>query len=195
MGEDVVRLFDEFAARFARGERPDAREYLERAGEGREELAGMLDRFVSLRPPPEPDEEAVAAMRAWIVGEPPLLRLRRDRGVGREQVVDALVGELTLDPGKREKVADYYHDLEAGLLEPARVDRRVLRVVAGALRARLEDILPWPGRPLGAQGAFYRLPPRAAPPQAGVPGAPAGRAGREWDEVDELFCGAPEAGN
>ena len=30
MADEVMRLFDDFAARFARGERPDAREYLTR---------------------------------------------------------------------------------------------------------------------------------------------------------------------
>ena len=35
MADEVMRLFDEYAASFARGERPDTRAYLAQAGKGR----------------------------------------------------------------------------------------------------------------------------------------------------------------
>ncbi len=58
MADDVMVLFDEYAARFARGERPDPREYLRRAGEGAEELASLIDAAEALRltaaAPPRP---------------------------------------------------------------------------------------------------------------------------------------------
>jgi hypothetical protein len=55
----VELLFDEFAARHARGEHPDAREYLERAGESRNELARLLDGFLAGAPVQPPSEETL----------------------------------------------------------------------------------------------------------------------------------------
>ena len=185
MAEDVFRLFDEFAARFARGERPDVREYLARARGGADELARLVDRFLAAAPAPEPDDDAVAMLEAWIEGEPPLLELRRRRGLRRAAVVEALVERLGLDRAKREKVAGYYHQLETGLLDPGRVDRRVLAALAETLRARGEDLLAWPGRLPAAEPAYRRVPEAApAPPRS----PPAARP-EDWDEVDELFLG------
>ena len=187
MAEDVLALFDEYAARYARGERPDARDYLRRAGEGADELAGLLERYVTAAPPPEPSEDAVAALAAWLGGEPPLLELRRRRGLRREAVVTALVRLLGLDPAKREKIAGYYHQLETGQLEVERVDRRLFAALAETLKARVEDVLAWPAPAPRAQAAYYRAPgePAAAapPPTTAEP--------QEWDEIDELFRGAP----
>lgn len=190
MADELFTLFDEFAARYARGERPDARDYLARAGDRRDELARMLDRFVTLCPPPEPDQEAVEAMRAWLAGEPPLKHLRTERRVTRDQVVDALVGGLDIDPGKHGKVAEYYHELESGLLEPARVDRRVFKLVAKTLRARVEDLLAWPGRPLPAEPAYFRADVHGKPTAPQTPPLPPRGETGEWDEVDQLFRGA-----
>ena len=58
----------------------------------------------------------------WLQGNPPLLELRRRRGLKRDLVVDGLVRLLGLDPGKRERVARYYDELETGLLDASRVD-------------------------------------------------------------------------
>jgi hypothetical protein len=38
-----MRLFDEYAATFAWGKRPDPRTYLARAGEGQGELAALIE--------------------------------------------------------------------------------------------------------------------------------------------------------
>ena len=193
MPDNVSKLFDEFAARYARGERPDAREYLAQAGDQRAELATMLDRFVILRPPPDPDEDSVTVMGAWLEGQPTLLSLRVSRGLTREAVVDVLVKTLGLK--RRDKVAGYYHRLENGMLDPERVDRRVFAALADALRARIEDVRPWPGRPghdrkrllpPGRHADLPRRPTRRPPADASVaPDEPEDR----WDEVDELFLG------
>jgi hypothetical protein len=192
--EKLTSLFDEFATRYAAGEQPDAREYLERAGDGAGELARILDAFLQRAPAPEPDEEAVAMMGAWIAGEAPLVHLRASRGVRREQVVESVMRMLGLDPAKRTKVARYYHELENGFLSSARVDRRVLEAVAQALRTKVEDLLVWPQRPFQAEPAYLRLPTEAveaAPPAAAAltrevePG--------EYDEVDRLFGREPAA--
>jgi hypothetical protein len=184
LADDVITLFDEYAVRFARGEAPDAREYLERAGPGREALAELIDRYLAEAPPREPDEDLVAAFAAWAGGEPPLLELRVRRGVRRDAIVEAIVARFALPQTKRPKVGRYVHRFETGLLDPRGVDRRVLEAWADALRTRVEDLLAWrPSRAEEAASAAYLrsadavgeldLPPPASPD--------------EWDEVDELF--------
>ena len=82
MSEDVMHLFDEYAASFARGERPDARAYLARAGERGDELGALIERYLERVPPPAPDAETVALAESWLAGQPPLLELRTWRGCG-----------------------------------------------------------------------------------------------------------------
>jgi len=181
---DVARLFDEYAAAWARGERPDAREYLARAGEGEAELRELLDRFLTASLPAEPTEDEVAAMQAWAAGQPPLLELRVRRGLTRASVVEALVGRLGLGEAATAKVAAYYHRLETGLLDPRGVSERVFAVLADALGARVDELAVW--RPPPAAPALYL---RASEPDLSVV-APASAAPEEpRDEVDELFTG------
>ena len=135
--EQLELLFDEFAVRHVRGERPDVREYLERAGAEREVLGRMLDRFLQAAPAWEPAEEDVVLMEARLEQEPPLLLLRRRRKLARRAVVDALVRALGLDPAKSDKVDGYYHRLETGLLDPEPVSSRVWDVLAELLRANV----------------------------------------------------------
>ncbi len=183
MADEVFRLFDEYAARFARGERPDAREYLARAGEGADELAALIDRYLESAPAPAADADARALSQAWLEGEPPLLALRTQRGLKREAVVDALVGRLGLDPAKRKKVERYYHRLETGLLDPARVSGRVFEVLAETLRASLADVRGWRPRPVAPEGVYLRA---AAPAPSAAPPA-VGDEPEERDEIDALF--------
>jgi len=159
-------------------------EYLARAGEEADELAALLDAFLQAAPPPPPAEETVATMEAWAAGESPLLALRVRRGLRRAQVVEALVKLLGLDPAKERKVGRYYHRLETGLLDPARVDRRVFEALAEALTARVADLLTWRAPPLEAEPA-YRVTPGAAMPPAAAPAPPT----EPPDEIDRLFGG------
>src|SRR5215210_5542909 len=85
MADDVATLFDEYAERYVRGDHPDPREYLTRAGDGADELGQLIDRFVGGVPPPAASEERVSMMNAWLVGEPPLLALRTERGMRRAE--------------------------------------------------------------------------------------------------------------
>jgi hypothetical protein len=96
-----MRLIDEYAASFARGERPDAREYLARAGERGDELAALIERYLERVPPPAPDADTVALAGSWLAGQPPLLELRMPRGLRRDEVVDTLRDRLGLDRRKR----------------------------------------------------------------------------------------------
>jgi hypothetical protein len=183
MADEVFRLFDEYAARFARGERPDAQQYLAQAGDRRDELAGLIDRFLEGAPATTPDEERRAMAQAWLEGEPPLLALRNRRGVGRETVVAMLVSELDLNPEKRSKVERYYHQLETGLLDPRRVSRRIFEVLSETLRATLADVRGWRQPPLRADVVYLRATEPAAPaPLRELRDEP-----EERDEIDALF--------
>jgi hypothetical protein len=187
MAEDVVELLREYAGRFNRGERPDVDEYLARAGDDAEQLAELIDGFLRETVPPEPSEESVRMLAGWLQGDPPLLELRRRRGLKRDAVVDALVKLLGLDAGKREKVARYYHELETGLLDASRVDRRVFAALAETLRVRADELLAWPAPPRQPEGVYLRAAAPAAP--AAIPPPRAERAAEERDEIDRLFLG------
>ena len=184
---DVPRLFDDYAERFLRGERPDAREYLESAGEARDELAALIDRFLARVPAPEPDEDARALAEAWVAGQPPLVELRARRGLRREEVVDALMDRLALDKQKREKVKRYYHRLEGGLLDSSRVDRRVFEVLAETLKAQVGDLLAWRPRPLAFEPQFLRAEEPVWSAPAASPPEQRSEAPDEYDEIDRLF--------
>jgi hypothetical protein len=176
-------LFDEWAQRYRRGEGPDLREYLDRAGTERDALAGLVDRFLQAAPAPEPAADRVALARAWTEGQPPLLQLRVERGVRRDEVVDALIASLGLDPSRREQVKARLHELETGQLEPRRVDRRVLETIAATLSTRVADLLAWRPVPAPPQAAYFRASEDAA---YSIPAAATADPG-EPDEIDELF--------
>jgi hypothetical protein len=184
-------LFDEFAARHARGERPDVRNYLKRAGDGSDELSDLIDVYLRTTPAHEPGPEAVAKMEALAAGALPIQRLRIERQLTREAVVEALVRGLRLDVKKRGKVARYYAEFENGLLDPAQVDERVLGVLAKTLRAQVADLVTT-RRPL-VEAAFADLPPapaaimraRAHPSFSAID-----EARPQPDEIDRLFGAA-----
>ncbi len=182
MAEHVERLFDEYALAYARGERPEAGEFLQRAGADADTLARLIDGYLARVPTPTPDEQTGELFEAWQAGESPLLRLRTAQGVKRDAVVAALLEKLNLDPKKKEKVKRYYHELESGLLEPDGVDRRVFHVLAETLGARVTDLVAWRPRPIAfAATAFARaaeVPAKLSPPVAEPD---------PEDEIDRLF--------
>jgi hypothetical protein len=147
-------LFDEWAARVARGERPDPREYLARAGAFADELARVMDAYLVAVPRREPTEETVELARAWVEGHSPLVELRARQGLRRDEVVDAIVGEFSLRDEQRATVKEYYHRLEAGLLDPARLSRPLLDLLARVLGAAAEQATAWRPRRLQAAPAF-----------------------------------------
>ena len=154
MQADVHALFDDWAARVARGEAPDPLAYLERAGPARDELASLMDAYLQAAPRPEPDAETVELARAWVAGASPLAELRARRGLRRDDVVDAIAGEFGLPAEKRPIVKRYYHRLEAGLLDPAGLSSALLALLARTLDVAAETILAWRARPVGAAPAF-----------------------------------------
>jgi hypothetical protein len=198
-GPGVEQLFDEYALRYVRGERPDVRDYLDRAGAEREALGRMLDRFLQFVPAQEPSEEDVVLLRARVEQEPPLLLLRLRRKLTRDAVVDALVGALGLDPAKREKVDGYYHRLETGLLEPGGVNRRVWDALGGFLSANVRALAGLPPLvPTAPARAYLRKADYLAswaPAVDALAESPTPAAGErppdEPDEIDRLFTAGP----
>lgn len=184
MADLVVQLFEEYVGQFTGGERPDLREYLARAGDERDELARLVDRFLQWAEAPEPDEDTVAITQAWIEGEAPLIALRAQRGLKRGAVVDALMARFGFASELREKVRRRYHELETGQLDLGRVDRALLDELATLFKTRVGDLLAWRPRPLAAEAAYYRaselgpMSPTLAASQEAEP-----------DEVDRLFLG------
>ncbi len=181
-------LFDEFATRYLRGERPDVGEYLERAGPEREELGRLLDRFLEAVPARATSEEDVVLMQARLEAEPPLLVLRLRRKLSREAVVSALMTALGLDPAKSDKVGGYYHDLEVGNLDPRGVDRSVWDVLADVFKANARGLAGVRPEPPAAPAVAYMREPtglQAKLESAAAPSAEPEPA--ESDEIDRLF--------
>jgi hypothetical protein len=148
----VGALFDEFAARYARGEEPDVEEYLERAGRGRDSLGRLIDRYLQTAPARPPSAEELALLDARLERDPPLLALRLRRRQRVDDVVDALVSGLGLGADARAKVKVYYQKLEFGLLDPARVSDRVWAVLGERARALAE----WEPAAVPAHGVLLR---------------------------------------
>jgi hypothetical protein len=183
VAERVEDLFGEYAAAYARGERPQSRAFLARAGEQTDELAGLIDAFLARAPVPAPDEQAVQLFEAWQAGESPLLRLRTARGMTPNAVVVSLVRTLGLDEKKKEKVRRYYHELESGSLQPERVDRRVWHALAETLGARMSDLAGWRPPQIEFPAPAFS---RASRPMMSAMHVPEGSPEPE-DEIDRLF--------
>lgn len=180
---DIDALFDDFARRHARGGSPDPAPFLDAAGPDADALAALIDGLLSATPAPDPDAAAVEAMRAWLEGRSPLLAVRHLRGVRRAQVVDAVIAGAGLPDRVRDRVADHYHRLEAGLLPVGGLDAAVRAVLAGVLGAPLERLPPW--RPAaGPAAVLMRGETVAAVPEIPAARPPADAADAE---VDRLF--------
>ena len=132
--EPVDALFDEFAAAFARGERPEVLGYLGRAGEGAGELAALIDAYLVVAVPPPPSEAARRRVRA-LIPEQTLRDLRTKAGLKRDRLVDEILAAFSINPVKRKRVKNYYRELEAGLLDPAGVSPRLWALLGRLLSA------------------------------------------------------------
>ena len=180
-------LFAHYADALARGERPRAAEYLDRAGVDADALAAMIERFLQAAPRPAATAEDSALLGAWLQNEPPILELRRRQGLKRAIVVDALLGLLGVAESSRKRLADAYHELETGQLDPAGVDQRVWNALTEILKSNVGELAGWRPPPLAASPAF-RLSSAATSVES--------RASirhdqvRAADEIDRLFRGA-----
>ena len=185
MQADPATLFDDWAARVARGESPDPREYLDQAGPAREELAQLMEAYLQAAPRREPDPETVELARIWLRGDSTLADLRARRGIRREDVVAAIVDGFNLAPEKAGIVRRYYHRLESGLLDPSRLSRPLLDLLGNTLGVANETILGWRTRSLEAAPAFRIQGDIAAAAAAARPSDP--NQERDDPEIRQLF--------
>lgn len=189
MSERTDALFDEFVAAHLAGGRPVVQDFIDRAGGEAETLGALIDRYLTMAPPRATTEEDLALMRAQMSGEPPLLVVRTERRLGRGAIVNALMTTLGIDPAKKERVDDYYHELEVGLLDPRGVSGRVFDVLSRVLGIDVRALArPWP---VTDTTVLYQRASGAGGEGQPVTPAPAARPEiSERDDVDELFTGA-----
>ena len=190
MTDRVDTLFDEYAARWARGEHPDAAEYLEQAGDDRDDLALLIDGYLSVAPAQEPDEETVRFFQLFEADEPPLFAARVARGLRREDVVQWILTSFSLPADKAEKVSAYWHELEIGLLSPSDVAPDLWRRVVELIGRKAEAASSFRLMTSAPRVIFERrqdtdfshsVYPTPAEPVSGA----------EPDEVDRLFGYVP----
>lgn len=216
---DVQQLLSDFIAADKTGGDPDPTEYLKRVeGTDHAELEALIDAYLARAPRRAFDAEAFEASPArfarddamnalgWTGGEWPALlpKLRDEAQIKRSDLVARLAAEIGAErPEQAEKVADYYHAMEQGLLPAARVSDRVLEAL-GRIVGRSADALRDAGRALvgsgphegGPAAVFARVAnpdPDYADEAAEISALEGGPEG-ERDFVDELFTGGSEAG-
>lgn len=142
--QSLDTLFDEFAARWARGDHPDVTDFLDRAGAEREKLAELLDRYIAAAAVPAPSAETVATFDRLVPrGEEPspMLEVRVQMGLGLRQVVRRLCFGLGLGSEAEEKVAGYYSKLETARLDPRRVSPHVWHTLATVLGTGIRSLM------------------------------------------------------
>ncbi len=184
LGKPVAELFGEYADALVRGDRPRAADFLQRAGADADELAAMIEQFLRATPRREATAEDAALLAGLLQREPPLLDLRVRRGLKRDAVVDALLRALKLETSSRPRLADAYHELETGQLDPAGVDASVWRVLGEILKANVRELAAFRPRPLPASPAYRLKSPEVSLESQFVLRQDQPAAG---DEVDRLF--------
>jgi hypothetical protein len=152
----VMRLVEEFAAARARGERPDVREYLDRAGDRAHEVGAMLGAIVAATSPPPPSPEAAAIAEALVANEPPLLALRHRRALTVDDVADRLMAQLAVPAAARPRLRALYQRLEAGLIDVAGITGQLRTALATTLGVADERIAAAPAP--AHDGVFARGP-------------------------------------
>ena len=173
MSDRALELFEQYLDQRASGQQPDAAALVHEAGDQADVLAGMIAAYAATHPA-DVTEHQLEQMVARPELEPPrpwpelLPALRERTHITRAALVSRLCEALGV-AGSERQVGDYVHELEAGLLSPARVRPAVVSALAvGAGRAaRAAGILPRPGRRAAALGRAHlrplRRPCRARP--------------------------------
>jgi len=152
--DHIAELFEEWAVHWARGERPDVRDYLERAGPDRDELGRLIDAYLRSVPRGDPEPEMIYLVEAWMGGESPLVDLRSRRGFTRNAVVSFILETFELGEDKRLFVKERYHELESGLLDAGRLSSRLVAALASLLGTSEDVFRTWRPRRLGVSAAF-----------------------------------------
>jgi hypothetical protein len=190
VSEDVQTLFDDFAARHARGAHPDVRAYLERAGDQRDELASLVDAFLAGAPAQPPSAETTALFASLIPEQAPLLAERVRQGWRRADVVEWIRERFGIPEEKREKVARNWHELETGLRPVSGVSVALREALAERFGEAAGAAAAWRAPGLQTRLSYLREQDQPELAAAGMPAAPPARAA-EPDEVDRLFGTSP----
>jgi transcriptional regulator with XRE-family HTH domain len=202
-------LLGQFIEAWNAGERPDLRDYLDRAPRReRDRLADLVGVWLELAPTPAYSPEALAAIAREpalagsldaLDAEPAELGgrvavLRERAGLALAEVARRVTALFELDDEPR--TAGYLERLERGELDDARLSRRLLAGLAAVLGARADELVP---RPAPAAGqTFFRAGEESgealasgidALSRAALAPAP---SGGQMDELDRLFLGGPE---
>jgi hypothetical protein len=207
---DVERLLSDYIVEHRAGGEADPRAFLSRASPSEQrELASLIDAYLARAPRQSFDqasfrgssaERTVDELERALGGQaglwPALLPRLRDRvGLKRSELVERLADDLGVGD-RKDKVADYYHEMEQGLLPARGVSDRVLDALAqilGDTAQGLKDagrvLTPPAEGPAPAPAAAFARRAHAEPASAASAGTQPPAKG-EWDEVDELFRGA-----
>ena len=205
---DVEKLLQEFIRQDRTGGLADPLEFLRRVrGADRAELEALIDGYLTHAPRQVPAPETYSGSLAEQIVEqltpslagvsglwPTVLpELRNSARIKRSEIVKRLASALGVGD-REEKVAGYYHQMEAGTLPSEGVSERVLEAlgsIVGTTAERLRSM----GQALEPGGGdaeeavvFARMarPAEALEERAAVEPAQAAEP-PEWDEVDELF--------
>ena len=205
---DVERLLAEYKRVHQGGGDGDPRPFLDQlSGLDREQLAGLIDTYLSRAPRREVELAAFEDSPAVSVAEsvqrslagsaglwPALLpRLRTEARIRRADLVAELAARLGAQR-RQDKVAAYYHQMEQGLLPAPGVSDTVLDAlgkIVGYSREALRSAgeMPAPSRATPEGGAVFARTTGAAPDEQAAQAHSPGAAGEDWDEIDRLFRG------
>jgi hypothetical protein len=168
------------------------------SGAERDELAALIDHYLSRAPAKAFDREAFERFRAdprWRAAAerilaPTLEELRSQAELSKREVAEALARELDV-VGHEQTVKARYHELETGRLDPRRIATRVwgaLAAMFGQSADRLREILETAHEGGAAGGEAAAVFARQSLPQAPAsPGTPAPAVQESEDPVDAAF--------
>ena len=170
------------------------------SGAERDELAALIDHYLSRAPANAFDREEFERFRAdsrrQAIAErilaPTLEEVRDEAALSKREVAEALARDLAV-VGHEQAMKARYHELETGQLDPRRIATQVwgaLAVMFGQPVDRLREIVDsaYEGGVRGGEAAavFARRSLPHAPASRGTP-APAGQASPAEDPVDAAF--------
>lgn len=200
----VDERFKAFKAAYAAGEDPDPLAALGGLeGADRIELTALIDAYLARAPAPAWDAAAFAEYRESRLarriveqvqtGDEKLADLRHAAQIKRPDLVAQLADELHA-PEARSRIADYYHQLEWGTLDPRPVSNRVYEALSRLLGVSAERVRAAAARAVPPSAAITHA--RTARLDARFDAAPAAPAPAsteppddEPDEIDQLFLG------
>jgi hypothetical protein len=113
-----------------------------------------MEQYLLAAPRVAPTDEDVELVEAWMRGDSPLAELRSRRGISRDQIVAAIVQRFSLRDDQRASVKEYYHQLESGLIDAARVSKRLRTLLTELLGTTPDSISGSQPRRMMASPAF-----------------------------------------